>query len=349
MGFLDRFRKASRVEHRNYTDVFVAASLAAASGGSVTAGLAAGVSCTRACIELWARGLSAARVSPAPAARVVTPEVLAAIGRRLGERGQFVADFYLDDSNRPGIREAHSWLVQSQGLDRESWLWRLDLGAPNGSRSVVRQSARVVNICYDRSRVNPSCGLGPLQLAAQSSVFVATLERAMAQEADGDIGRIVPLPVGASGDEDLKTALGAAKGKTLLPETTADGYQQGGHASPRKDWEPQRIGPEYSGAEVDAHKQGNMMMCGLYGVHPTLLAIPSQGQAQREAYRYLRFSTLEPLARIVEAELSRVLEVAIRLDLEPLQSHDMVQRARAVHVLTQAGMAIADARVAVGL
>ena len=77
-------------------------------------------------------------------------------------------------------------------------------------------------------------------------------------------------------------------------------------------------------------------MCGV----PAALVNPaSAGPAAREAWRRLTVGTLEPYARLIEAELSRVLERPVVVKLRRLAGVDAAGRARALHVLTEAGFA----------
>ena len=72
------------------------------------------------------------------------------------------------------------------------------------------------------------------------------------------------------------------------------------------------------------------------------------GPSQREAWRQLLAGTVEPLARLIEAEVSRVLESSVSLRFDKLAGVDAAGRARAVHVLAQAGVPQDDALAMVG-
>ena len=73
----------------------------------------------------------------------------------------------------------------------------------------------------------------------------------------------------------------------------------------------------------------------------------------REGLRQLYHVTLQPVARIVEAELARVLEVDVALDLSALAAADVQGRARAFRALVggsnQNGIEVAEARRLAGL
>lgn len=77
--------------------------------------------------------------------------------------------------------------------------------------------------------------------------------------------------------------------------------------------------------------------------------VDSTGTAQREAYRRWSAATAEPLARVVEAELSAKLEESISLDLSGLYAQDLVGRASAFQRLVGGGVSINEALATSGL
>ena len=77
--------------------------------------------------------------------------------------------------------------------------------------------------------------------------------------------------------------------------------------------------------------------CGVPGATGRNPAI-APGPAAREAWRRFTVGTVEPIARMVEAELSRVLEAARdAASLRRMGGIDAAGRARALHVLTESG------------
>ena len=58
--------------------------------------------------------------------------------------------------------------------------------------------------------------------------------------------------------------------------------------------------------------------------------------------------TIEPYARLLESELSRVLERPVTIKLRRLGGVDAAGRARALHVLTEAGFEPAAAQELLG-
>ena len=68
---------------------------------------------------------------------------------------------------------------------------------------------------------------------------------------------------------------------------------------------------------------------GACGVPPTLFSERSDGTAQRESFRRYLHSTLDPLARLIAAELSTKLETEVDVDLSAIHAADVQGRARA--------------------
>ena len=91
-------------------------------------------------------------------------------------------------------------------------------------------------------------------------------------------------------------------------------------------------------------------LCAATGTPAELLGISQQLTAdRRELLRSYRASTVEPLANLVAAELSRVLETDVRLVFKTSTPADLVSRARAFGSLRKAGADHASSAAAVGM
>ena len=108
----------------------------------------------------------------------------------------------------------------------------------------------------------PARGVSPLQYASLTGKLTANLEQALGFEAGGAVANLITLPAGfngqpptATGDDgeplpqdeplpsdNLAEVIRTARGRTLLPETTADNWNGDPNARPpRRDFEPQRL------------------------------------------------------------------------------------------------------------
>ena len=80
------------------------------------------------------------------------------------------------------------------------------------------------------------------------------------------------------------------------------------------------------------------------GVPPTLFSDRSDGTAQRESFRRYLHSTLDPIAKLISAELSTKLETEVDVDLSAIHAADVQGRARGRGAPSPARTAVHDAR-----
>ena len=92
--------------------------------------------------------------------------------------------------------------------------------------------------------------------------------------------------------------------------------------------------------------QETAAVCGLPA--PMVPGAAAAGPAWREAFRQFVALTVQPLGRILEAEVSRVLERPVRLTHHALASADIAARARAFKSLIENNIDEAKALALVG-
>ncbi len=220
-------------------------------------------------------------------------------------------------------------------------------------------AAQVFHVRYATEAHSPARGVSPLQYASLTGALTASLEQSLGYEAAGPVANLIALPEGFSGsksdddgDDDgggLPEAIRLAKGRTLLPETTAGGYgdKQG---APRRDWKPERLGADPPDALVRLRTAVENTVLACFGVpSPLGPAGVTDGTAAREAARRLWTLTVQPLAAMIAEELSRVLERPVSLDYaRPSGMADLAARARAVAALAKAGVSTEDAMLLTG-
>ena len=81
-----------------------------------------------------------------------------------------------------------------------------------------------------------------------------------------------------------------------------------------------------------------------------MLADPrAEAQGQREGFRRFVHATIEPMARIVEAEMTAKAGLACDLNFASLFAADLAGRGRALKQMVESGVALADALDTVGL
>ena len=94
--------------------------------------------------------------------------------------------------------------------------------------------------------------------------------------------------------------------------------------------------------------QGFLEVLAACGIPPAMFQKASDS-GQREAYRRWVALVVQPLARLLQFELSSKLEVDIGIDLAGLWSHDLSGRARAFQSMVGGGLDVAKAAALSGL
>lgn len=98
--------------------------------------------------------------------------------------------------------------------------------------------------------------------------------------------------------------------------------------------ESDRLQPKPDRALDEARRTAAIKIAGAAGVPWVLLDGSGDGAAQREAYRRLTRSTIEPLGRILAYEASMKLGMAVTVDFAALRGSDTAMQARAFASLT---------------
>ena len=277
---------------------------------------------------------------------MVGPQVRALIARNLIRRGE---SLHLLTVDRGTVRltPAGSWDVRG-GWHEADWWYRLDTFGPSGNATHFVPSGAAVHCRYAIDPSRPWLGISPLGWARSTGTLAANLETRLGQEAGGTVAHLLPIPQdggdGTDGDplKGLKADITAARGGTVLTETTAAGWGEGKAAAPQADWKPQRIGanPPPVLPTLRADVFGAVLnACGV----PVSLATDADGTSQRESFRRFLTTGLEPVGELVAAELSDKLETPIRFSFTQTYAHDLAGRAAAFQKLVGGGMATGDA------
>ena len=110
--------------------------------------------------------------------------------------------------------------------------------------------------------------------------------------------------------------------------------------APRQDWVQKRLGPAPPETLSTVHDASAVAVLAACGVDPVLAGITkSDGAAMRESYRKFERLTLQPLARIIEAELAAKLDAPdLTLSFDSLRASDFAGVGRAYKALIEAGL-----------
>ena len=325
------------------TDLYIDAMIGAVGASTVSTWAAGAVEIAA---GLWSRALSTAAV---PDGIPVGPRMLAEIGRDLARHGECL---YLADvapRGRLRLLRADSRDVWGDGPDPADWWYRLTVTGPRSTRTVTAPAASVVHVRYATEAHSPARGLSPLAYASLTGALGANLEQSLGYEAGGAVANLIALPEGHANPAGLTDAIRTARGRTLMPETTAGGWGDK-ETAPRKDFVPSRLGanPPAPLIHLRQHVESSVLAC--FGIGAPLG--PSglnDGTAAREAARRLWTLTIQPLAAVIAEELSRVLERPVALSYGRSSGQaDLAARARALGALAKAGVDVPDAMLLTG-
>ena len=321
----------------SYTDLIVSGLVAAASGtGARNATRTAAV---EACAGAWARALAAATVAPVGAATAgVTAAFLADVGRRLIRSGDAL---YVISIGPDGtvLLPAAAWDVLG-GYEPAGWRYRVTLAGPDVTVTRTIPAAGVVHLRWATAPGRPWAGVSPLAWASETGRLSGGLEEALADEAAGPRGSVLPIPESqreptdddADGDDPLAGLRGdllRLRGGLAMVETMSAGYGDRG-GRPDADWKSRRIGAEPPDVLATLRSDAALTIYAACGVPPSLVTMPADGTAQREGWRRFLHGSVSPVARIVAGELRAKLDTAaLALDFTSLYAADVSGRARA--------------------
>ena len=333
----------------SYTDALVSLLQQGAGGGTGASVAATGA--LEAASGLISRCFASAQVSgPAHAVQVLGPDVLSQVGRALIRQGE--ALYFMDvQAGRLLLLPAQSWDIFGSAHP-STWTYRLTLAGPDSMSTVDRvQAAGVLHFRYATDPSRPFRGIAPLTSAYLAGRLSAETTKALGDELSGPVGSL--LPIGADGSDPtiqaLKGDIRGLRGSVALVEKLADWASGGAAQGGASEWSPRRLGAAPPPGVVEVARQSTLEVLSALGIPPSLFLSSADGTAQRESFRRFLHSTLQPLARVVEAELSEKLEGDVTLNLDSLFASDLSGRARAFQSLTSGGVDPLKAMTLAGL
>ena len=342
-------RASEKRESQPFTDAVIQAIVSQAEG--TTPGDPAQTWALETSANLYARAFSAAKITGERTDKI-TPSMLALIARNLIRRGD---SLHVIELRRGAVDflPVGSWDVRG-GWDEAGWFYRADLFGPSGNLTRLVQSGHVLHFRYAVDPARPWHGISPLGWARDTGTLQANLEKRLGEEAGAPTAHVLPIPQdgGSGGDDDplkmLKADIAAAKGRTILTETTASAWGEGKSAAPKADWKSNRLGADPPDTLRFLRSESGMSVLSACGV-PVSLATDADGTSQRESWRRFVMGAVEPLLEIVGEELERKLETTISFDLTGLWAHDLQGRASAFQKMVQGGMGLEQAAAASGV
>ena len=340
-----RGRRNKPEQRQNYTDSYVSALLANATGEAQAAQTAA----REVCAGLYERAFKSARIEPStPETRAVSVECLGMIGRGFITRGESLFCIEADPvDGTVTLLPSSSWTVRGS-LDPETWSYVANLTGPNTNvtRTVSEDSA--LHFKFATSPEAPWRGQSPLDIAGTTARIDEGITQQIANETGRSSGYVAAVPVGLSEGSfnALKRDIPAMHGKLALLEAGGswDSTQQGG----RPGLDVTRIGANPPPSVLQIWQYATSLTLAAAGVPIELLQL-ADGTGNRESWRRFIFSTIGPTAKSVEEELSNKFDMAVSLDFSQLQASDLSGRARAFQSMVGGGMAMERAASLSGL
>ena len=250
------------------------------------------------------------------------------------------------------------WDVRGR-FDPVTWRYRVDLFGPSGNVTRHLPAAAVIHAKYSVDPARPWFGVGPMSWARLTGKLHSSVEDALADEAGGTRGHVLPVPAGpdADGGDDgtddpnaaLRADIEALRGRTVMVETTAAGWGEGMNAAPRADWKPSRIGANPPASMATLRTDSAQAVLAACGCSADLF-MPGDAAGQRESWRRFLHGSVQPLDDLVAAELAVKLDVpGLRLNFDRLFASDLSGRARAFGSLVQGGIDTDRAAALAGL
>ena len=331
-----------RAENRAYTEAYIEAAFAAASGETVS-GLVASLEIIT---GWWGRGFQSADIQPAGVVADLLRPHLAVIGRSLVTRGEMV--FYIDtDGDAMALLPASNHHVEGNP-NPESWQYTLTLTGPTETITRTLGADRVLHLQYAADAAHPWRGVSPIGESATTKGLMSILETRLTEEISGGVGTVIPQP-NANAAATLQAQLRNLKGKLALVESTNQAWGSGNQGVPTGDFSPRRLGGAPPEPTVLLRRQVEQSLLASAGVPVTVLD-SGDGTASREAFRQFLHLTIQPVALNIAAQIAARFDMdTIEFSFDRLWAADISGRARAFQSMVGGGMEVGKAASLAGL
>lgn len=286
------------------------------------------------CATLWANGLSMAETD----SELLTPEVLAAIGRQLATEGNSV--WHITPA---GLVPVSDYSLTTTGSRPRAY--RLTVPEINGGEQVIALADEVLHIRIGADVRMPWQGVAPLRRAQISAALLSATETALAETfRDAAFGsKVIGMPETEEGANNrLGHSFRAKRGRVLVRDSKA---AYAGVQGVPDDWRPADLTPNLRDSmALESLRTAREAVLHVYGVLPCLMSESATGPAIREAQRHLAHWALAPIAKLIAHELK--LKTGERPELDVftgLGAYDVGGSARAMAAIIGA---LAEAKAA---
>ncbi|MBV7393260.1 phage portal protein [Mameliella sediminis] len=259
------------------------------------------------------------------------PDVLAQMGRDLCMKGESVWHIRADGSALDLLPVAY-WDELGRGK------YHLHIARVNETETVKALAGEVLHLKINMDPVQPWKGRSPWQMMGLSPSLMSEIEGTFSTAATYAGKGLLPFPAAVSEEQKGKAISGLQSGALAVRTSKADYAQQtGGHQSEwrRVDLSADLQKTDFAEISRDLHIR---LLTGC-GIPPALMTENGNAGAMREAYRLFVLQTIQPLARQCLPELMDKLGLT-SLTTDDMMSADVAGRARAVGILTGAGVSL---------
>lgn len=291
-----------------------------------------------ACVGTWSRAF--AQLDPGPDPNPLTAAHLAAIGQDLCLRGESCWHVRLE-GNELALHRVAYWDMFAGGR------FHLHLAKPHETETIRALAGEVILLTINSAPETPWQGRSPFRMMGASPRLMAEIEAAVSGAAEW-VGRgLLPFP-DVVPEEQQSAALRGLKGGGMLAaiRSRADFATSTGNPRPNE-FRRVELTPDLESADLNpTTEQLHNRLLAACGIPPTLFTPNGNAGAMREGWRVLALNTVAPLARQMLPELSKCGVTS--LSTKSMMAADVAGRARAVGVLVQAGVPLAEAMQLVG-
>ena len=338
----------SRRETRDaYGDALTLALIREAEGVDIPKAQAKAVAAVEASAGLIGRAFASADVEGDPYG-VLTPSLLACIGRDLVRRGE---SLHLIGMRRGSVAltPCASWNLYG-GHDPATWRYEVEVAGPSETLTAFRPGAGIVHARWAVEPSRPWKGIGPLEFAGLSSELLSSIETRLGQEAASPVAQVIPSPSAGQETATLRQTIRDAKGGiALVPTMTAGGWTGDRATAPVRDWHLARLGANPPASLTALRTEVGRAIATACGIPPDMIESGSDSAGQRESYRRWLWSTIVPVGRLVAEELSAKLDAPVSLAWDRLGAGDLQGRTRSLGQMVKAGVPLAEAQRLAGL
>ncbi|WHZ37503.1 hypothetical protein [Sagittula sp. MA-2] len=286
----------------------------------------------------WSRAF--AMLDPTPDDGPLRADVLAAIGLDLCLRGESVWHIRVEGNELTLHRVAY-WDELGRGR------YHLHIARPAETESVRAIEGEVLRLTINSDAGQPWRGRSPFLLMGGSPRLMAEIEGAISSATEWLGKGVLPFPDTVPEEQQAAALRGLKGGGTLAAIKSRADFAMNTGQSRGNEFRRVELGPDLRQADLNpAVDSLHARVLAAAGIPPALTTANGNAGAMREAYRLFVLQTVEPMARQLLPEFAKV--GVFKMSNASMMSADVAGRARAVGVLTGAGVPLDRAMRLVG-